>query len=266
MKPNVIPLVAGLLLTVGIVHSASADAEDVRGVVSHVQPIYITQWQKTPIREQICRTEQVPIFSGRRASRHGGEELEGLIAGGLVGSAIGNAVSDKPGAGTAGAVVGALIGRQQAEDRHGYKPGSVIGYRQQQVCRNEVTRVLEESVEKLVGYELDVAVDGETISVKTDARHQYQSGDTIRLSRSTRYHEDDDDDDRRRYQHGYYDDDRDDDYYEYGDDDKYDRHHTGRSNGGLVGLTADITLGVFGVATDIAGSVIHMADLLLFGW
>ena len=253
MKPHVIPLIAGLVLLAGVA-AASSDRNYVEGVVNEVQPIYTTHIQQTPIREKICHTEDVPVFS--RHSNYGDdhEELEGLIAGGLVGSAIGNAVSDKPGAGTAGAVVGALIGRQQAEDRQRHKPGVITGYRQQNVCRYQVTRVDERTVEKLTGYELDVLVDGETISITTDASTHFETGDSIRLSHHTDYRADDDDD--------YRDHDLD---YDDDDHDDYDRRR-GRSNGGLVGLTVDLSLGVVNVAANIAGPVIHMVDLLLFGW
>ena len=264
MKPHVIPLIAALVLVASGVNAAPS-SDYVHGVVRSAEPIYVTQVQKTPIREQVCRSETVPVFSqpGSGGSRKGDdhEELEGLIAGGLVGSVIGNAVSDEPGAGTAGAVVGALIGRQQAEERQDYTPGVITSYRQQEVCRHEVTKVLEQPVEKLTGYKLDILVDGETITIKTDAGHQYQEGDTIRLSQPTDYRGyDDDDDDDRYYQQGYYvSDDDDDDGYDY------DRRRD-RRNGGLVGLTLNLGQGVFDVAANIARPVIHTVDLILFGW
>lgn len=181
-------LVLGLAVAVpqSVLAQTSTRVEGVHGIVNDVQPIYSTYVKKTPITEKICQTEEVPVFSGRGGDDGGGDELGGLIVGGLIGSAIGNEVSDDDGAGTAGAVVGALLGRQAARENNRNRPGAIVGYRQQDVCR-DVTRVREERIEEVTGYELDVIVGGESVAIKTDARRQYKEGDTIRLNRRTSY-------------------------------------------------------------------------------
>ena len=190
MKPNLVTLATGLILVFGIAQpvlgQTSTSVENVHGIVDGVQPIYSTYVQKTPITETVCHTEELPVYSGRGGDDGGDDELGGLIVGGLIGSAIGNEVSDKDGAGTAGAVVGALLGRQAAIDNKRNQPGAVVGYRQQDVCR-DVTRVKEERIQELTGYELDVSVGETSISLKTDARRPYKQGDTIRLNRRTSY-------------------------------------------------------------------------------
>ena len=72
-----------------------------------------------------------------------------MILGGLIGSAVGNKLSDSNGAGSAGAVAGALLGRERAKQTA--KAGDIVGYRQQEIC--QTNRIVEEEViEKIVGY------------------------------------------------------------------------------------------------------------------
>ena len=88
------------------------------GNVSGVEVLTSTYIRKTPIEEKVCVTEEVPIYE----EAQGGDELGGLIIGGLLGAAVGNSVSGADGAGTAGAVAGALIGRDQAKKTKKEKP------------------------------------------------------------------------------------------------------------------------------------------------
>ena len=187
-KPSYFAVAASVLLLAIAGQPASAqtatNVDNVRGVVSDVRPIYTSYVRKIPTTEQVCRDERIPVYSDRGASSDDGE-LEGLIIGGLIGSAIGNEVSDSDGAGTAGAVVGALIGRQSARDNNRARRAP-IGYREETVCQ-DVTRVREERVEEISGYNLEVQVDGRSVSLKVDARKAFEEGDTIRLSRRTSY-------------------------------------------------------------------------------
>ena len=189
MKTNPIALVLGLVLvasfSVPAVAQTATNIENVHGIVNEVSPIYSTYVQKTPITEQICHEEEIPVYSNSGGDSDDGE-LEGLIIGGLVGSAIGNKVSDDDGGGTAGAVVGALLGREAARENNRNRRQSIVGYRLQNVCK-DVTRVREERIEEVTGYELDVIVAGQSISIKTDGRRHFEKGDTIRLTRRTSY-------------------------------------------------------------------------------
>lgn len=192
MKTNLLctlAVAAGMLAGVSSVASVasaqtSSSVENVRGVVSDVRPIYTTYVRKIPHTEKVCRDERIPVYSDSRRGDDG-DELEGLIVGGLVGSAIGNELSDSDGAGTAGAVVGALLGRQAARDSN-RRSRTPLGYREETICQ-DITRVREERVEEVSGYNLEVVVDGRSISIKTDARKSFEEGDNIRLSRKTSY-------------------------------------------------------------------------------
>ena len=84
--------------------------ETVLGTVTKVDTLTSTYTVKTPKDERICEIRDVPIYSEGQKS----DELGSMIIGGLLGSAVGNKLSDNNGAGAAGAVAGALLGRSQA--------------------------------------------------------------------------------------------------------------------------------------------------------
>ena len=171
----------GLTTTLMVPNIASANQTTVRtiiGTVSGVEVLTKTYVRKTPVEETICTTEEVPIYE----ETQGGDELGGLIIGGLLGAAVGNSVSGADGAGTAGAVAGALIGRDQAKKTK--KAGKIVGYRQQDVCEVQ-KRVREERIEEITGYRLNIDVDGDTISLKTKRSHDV--GDDIEIRRQTTY-------------------------------------------------------------------------------
>lgn len=160
---------------------ASANQTTIRtiiGDVSAVEVLTTTYVRKTPIEEKICRVEEVPIYE----EKQGGNELGGLIIGGLLGSAVGNAATDAKGAGTFGAVTGALIGHDQAKKAK--SNGKIVGYRQQDVCEIQKT-ISEERIQEVTGYRLNIDVDGEEVILKT--KKSYDVGDEIRIRRKTTY-------------------------------------------------------------------------------
>ena len=132
---------------------------------------------KPPVEETICTTEEVPIYE----ETQGGDELGGLIIGGLLGAAVGNSVSGADGAGTAGAVAGALIGRDQAKKTKKLVKLWAIANRMSVKFKN----VREERIEEITGYRLNIDVDGDTISLKTKRSHDV--GDDIEIRRQTTY-------------------------------------------------------------------------------
>ena len=167
--------------TMALPQHAFANQTTVRTVIGNVSGVEVltsTYIRKTPIEEKVCVTEEVPIYE----ETQGGDELGGLIIGGLLGAAVGNSVSGADGAGTAGAVAGALIGRDQAKKTK--KAGKIVGYRQQDVCEIQ-KRVREERIEEVTGYRLNIDVDGDTISLKT--KQSYDVGDEIEIRRQTTY-------------------------------------------------------------------------------
>jgi uncharacterized protein YcfJ len=160
---------------------ALADQTNVKTVVGYVDSVEVltsTYIRKTPAEEKVCEVEEVPIYAGQQES----DGIGGLIIGGLIGSAVGNAASDKDGAGTFGAVTGALIGHDQAKKNS--KKGKIVGYKQQDICTvRKVVR--EERIEEITGYRLKINVDGEDITLKSN--RSYNAGDSITIRKKITY-------------------------------------------------------------------------------
>ncbi len=171
----------GLAATLAAPMPAMASQTSVKtviGNVSNVEVLTQTYVRKTPVEQKVCTTEDVPIYE----EAQGGDELGGLIIGGLLGAAVGNSVSGADGAGTAGAVAGALIGRDQAKKQK--TTGKIVGYRQQDVCEIQKS-VREERVEEVTGYRLSITVGGDTVKLKT--KRSYDVGDEIEIRQQTTY-------------------------------------------------------------------------------
>ena len=134
--------------------------ETVLGTVTKVDTLTSTYTVKTPKDERICEIRDVPIYGEGQES----DELGSMIIGGLLGSAVGNKLSDNNGAGAAGAVAGALLGRSQANKTA--KSGDIVGYRQQESCETKRV-ILEEVRSKITGYRVQVEADGRILSLET---------------------------------------------------------------------------------------------------
>ncbi len=161
--------------------TASASQTNVKtviGNISNVEVLTQTYLRKTPIEQKVCTIEDVPIYEEAK----GGDELGGLIIGGLLGAAVGNSVSGANGAGTAGAVAGALIGRDQAKKQKTF--GKIVGYRQQNICEIQKS-VREERIEEITGYRLSINIGGDTVKLQT--KRSYDVGDEIEIRQQTTY-------------------------------------------------------------------------------
>jgi uncharacterized protein YcfJ len=174
-------LMASLLLS-GILFSAAADADTrvdtVVGTVVDTITLTSTYIRKTPTDQRSCRTEDVPIY----AEQEGGSELGSMIIGGLIGSAIGNKMSDNEGAGAAGTVAGALIGREHAKNKN--KPSRIVGYKQQEICSTS-TVMREETVNEVTGYRNHIEIGGQIIKIQT--KTPLMVGSRIDVQRTTTY-------------------------------------------------------------------------------
>ena len=84
---------------------ASSFTNDNWGVVVKVKPVSQTSTYKKPRYKEVC-------YQNNNSS----QRTANMIIGGLVGSVVGNQISNKDGAGTIGAVFGSLI----AADRYNY--------------------------------------------------------------------------------------------------------------------------------------------------
>ena len=109
------PVAAVIMSGSLMVGSAVAETriETVVGTVVDTITLTSTYIRKTPTDQRNCRTEDVPIY----AESEGNSELGSMIIGGLIGSAVGNKLSDNNGAGAAGTVAGAIFGREHAKTR-----------------------------------------------------------------------------------------------------------------------------------------------------
>ncbi len=169
-------------LSLGVLISASTGAEtrveSVLGTVTNVDQLTSSYTVKTPTDERICEVRDIPVYSEGQRS----DELGSMIIGGLLGSAVGNKLSDNNGAGAAGAVAGALLGRSHANNTA--QSGEIVGYKQQEVCENRRV-VLEEVKTRITGYRLQVEADGRILTIETSK--PYGLNDRVELRKQVTY-------------------------------------------------------------------------------
>ena len=163
---------------------AMADQTAIRtmtGTVNNVEILTSTYIRKTPVSERVCKIEDVPIY-GQKQNSGEDTELGSMIIGGLIGSAVGNQLTDADGAGTFGAVTGAILGREHNKNKQ--KSSNIVGYRQEEVCTIEKS-TREERVEEVTGYRLTIDVNDEVVTLKSSQR--YDVGDLINIRTRTTY-------------------------------------------------------------------------------
>ena len=156
-------VLSAAILCVAMLGTATAETrvETVLGTVTKSDPIRSSYVRKTPMDERVCRTEDVPIYG---ESKSGQSDLGAMIVGGLIGSAIGNKLSDNEGAGAAGTVAGAILGREHAKNTNGQ--GEVVGYRQQNICETR-TIMTEQTIEEITGYRNTIEIDNKIIMLES---------------------------------------------------------------------------------------------------
>ena len=157
---------------------AETRLESVLGTVTKVDTLTQSYIRKTPKDERICSIEEVPVYGEAQQ----GDEIGSMIIGGLLGSAVGNKLSDANGGGAAGAVAGALLGRQHA--KNSTQQGNIVGYRQQEVCQTKRV-MLEEKVTKITGYRLQVEADGRILSLEDP--NPANVGDRVEIRKQVNY-------------------------------------------------------------------------------
>ncbi len=182
---KLITLSISTLATLGVVALGTGTAiaetrvETVLGTVTKSDPIRSSYVLKTPKDESVCRTEDVPIYS---ESQSGQSDLGAMIVGGLIGSAIGNKLSDNEGAGAAGTVAGAILGREHAKNNPG--KGEIVGYRQQNVCETR-TIMTEQTVEEITGYRNTIEIDNKIIML--ESARPLAPNERVEITRQTTY-------------------------------------------------------------------------------
>ena len=157
---------------------AETRTESVLGTVTRVDVLTSNIIRKTPTDERVCNVQDVPVYE---KSSGGDGNIGGLIVGGLIGSAIGNKLSDANGGGAAGAVAGALLGHEASKNNGSKK---IVGYRREEVC-NIQRVILEETIERIDGYRLEIEVDNRIITV--ESKRDYEKGQRVEVAKSTSY-------------------------------------------------------------------------------
>ena len=181
ISKSLIASIASLIFSISIVTgnvTAETRFETVVGTVVDTIALTSTYVRKTPSDQRTCRTEDIPIYAQQEEST----DLGAMIIGGLIGSAVGNKMSDNNGAGAAGTVAGALIGREHAKKNP--KSGRIIGYKQQELCTIS-TVVLEENISEVTGYRNHIEIDGKII--KLESKSPMTVGARVEVVRSTNY-------------------------------------------------------------------------------
>jgi len=177
-------LMMGTMALATLPSQAMADQTAIRtmtGTVNNVEILTSTYIRKTPVAERVCKIEDVPIY-GQNQNSGEDTELGSMIIGGLIGSAVGNQLTDADGAGTFGAVTGAILGREHNKNKQ--KSSNIVGYRQEEVCTIEKS-TREERVEEVTGYRLTIDVNDEVVTLKSSQR--YDVGDLINIRTRTTY-------------------------------------------------------------------------------
>jgi len=152
--------------------------ESLIGVVTKVDVLKSSYVKKIPQDERICQIKEIPIYNQKQDS----SELGNMIVGGLIGSAIGNKLTEKDGGGTFGAVTGAILGREQAKKTA--QSGDIVGYKQQEVCKTQRT-IREEIIENITGYRFQIEADDKILTLEKST--PLTVGDRIELSKRISY-------------------------------------------------------------------------------
>ena len=149
------------LLLYGLITSATADTrvDTVVGTVVDTITLDIDLCPKTPTDQAVAAPRMYQYMLKKGRIRTWIDDYRGLI-----GSAIGNKMSDNDGAGAAGTVAGALIGREHAKNNP--ENSRIVGYRQQEVCSTN-TVMREERINEVTGYRNHIEVDGQVIEIQT---------------------------------------------------------------------------------------------------
>jgi uncharacterized protein YcfJ len=155
MKKNLLKAaLMTLTLTSGFAVTADAHERDYIAHVTNVHPVYETRLKNRFIAETQCRD----------IGTTGQKRINDLVVGSLIGSVIGNKISDTPGFGT----LGALAGWSLTESR---------SYSDQD-C-NTVWRPQKYKTRVLSHYAISLTHLGRVVRLRS--QHQYNIGDHVRL-------------------------------------------------------------------------------------
>ena len=146
----------------------------VTGSVSSIEVLKTYTTQKVPRDEKRCSIQRVPV--NQEANKFGADNFIGALIGGAIGNRLGE------GGGKSGSTaIGALIGSEVVRSE---KAGANQNFVEKEVCR--IQKVIHtETTEQVRGYQLNIDVDGETISLNSN--RSYSPGDLITLTKKISY-------------------------------------------------------------------------------
>ena len=155
-------IMAGALF--GATQAGAQVVDDTRtGYVTGVETIWKQRIVQEPVTTRSCET----IQSHSRVEGNVGD----VVIGGLIGSAIGNKLSDNHGAGSLGALFGAVAAMDKSP-------------RQRRVCRDQTSyhKTTEDVADH---YLVHVRVDGRNLTFRSN--HRYRVNQRVNLSVSSNY-------------------------------------------------------------------------------
>ena len=133
------------------------------GYVTAVETVWIQQVIHEPVTTTSCHTNRA--HSGFHSN------VGDVVIGGLIGSAIGNKLSDKHGAGSLGALFGAVTAMDRSSDKR-------------RVCHNQTS--YRKTTEDIADhYLVHVRADGRDLTFRSDRR--YRVNQRVGLSISSNY-------------------------------------------------------------------------------
>lgn len=138
----------------------SANTHAVIATVVDSYPVY----KAATKARRVCERVRVPIYRRPAPDQQAGN----IVAGAIIGGALGQVVTGNKNGATAGAVIGGIAGANQNKER-------IVGYRTERRCRT----VKSAGHKKVLYYESQVRLDGQIYRIRT--ANPFDPGDRVRL-------------------------------------------------------------------------------------
>ena len=135
---------------------------------------YVTQ--NMPKKEKICEIKRVPVQ--KTSSGFSADNLIGALIGGAIGNKLGEG-GGKAGSTAIGALIGSEVVRSDKQARADNNQ-----FVEKEVCRIQNITYTETS-EQIIGYKLNVEVDGQIVEFRSN--RSYNPGETIAIRKEVNY-------------------------------------------------------------------------------
>ena len=135
---------------------------------------YVTQ--NMPKKEKICEIKRVPVQ--KTSSGFSADNLIGALIGGAIGNKLGEG-GGKAGSTAIGALIGSEVVRSDKQARADNNQ-----FVEKEVCRIQNITYTETS-EQIIGYKLNVEVDGQIVEFRSN--RSYNPGETVAIRKEVNY-------------------------------------------------------------------------------